>query len=231
MKSLFLVGLVATILIGFLMKNKEICGLNSAPYASPVIALELFTDTDDVHRLLSGKPEEVKALRDNILYDFAFIFSYGLLLIGLVHLLFEARGVLSGLFRWGILIACVADMIENLCQLRIIDSFSSSYAQMLPILNKATNLKWILIFLIISGMAFMLLRRPRHRVARISAWLVLVTSILSCVAFLSFPHINLNIMALAELVILWHMAMLLALLLFELVRLIKWIRREVLTRE
>jgi len=114
---------------------------------TPVLALELARSTHELENMFgpAGSPDRarwVAAVDRGDAIDFAFIVIYGVFLVGCAR---AFGGERTSNVRIGValaLLACLADVAENLCLFAITARLGGDYAALVPVLVVATWVKW-----------------------------------------------------------------------------------------
>ena len=183
---------------------------------SEILALEFVTEPQHVVTLFEPRDDPVfeqrlQKTRAHSKVDFLFILGYGLLLVCIVNLLLKPiSNTLYTVFLIFVAIICISDVTENLSILGMLGQLRSDGAltKELYLLEKATNMKWMMLF-ITSGLTLAITLRKQIKILRV--WMVLVG--LTLFLFLFFPFGSLfGLLNWAELVILVYIMVVLYLL-------------------
>lgn len=241
-RTLYLIALLATILSAFVMSRTGLKLINAYPYSNAIIALEMVTYPEQAYNLFykatNESPKRLESFRDNVQYDFAFILSYGLLLFAVAQLLIRQAYPLTAVaLGVVVIIASIADIIENISLLTMMQRFDAKegFADLLPVLYKSTNLKWLLLFiyaLTLSCAGLKLLRTLKWKFLshflRILTYVLVILCVGSWLVFLVYPETSKY--AIAEIVILIHFILIGILVLTPILSEVYWIFQNIIFR-
>jgi hypothetical protein len=159
-------ALMLAVSVVLLLTFPRAMGPLPAGLRTPVLALELARSTHELETMFgpAGSPDRarwVAAVDRGDAIDFAFIVIYGVFLVACWRAFGSERSLLVRLGVGLVLLACAADVAENLVLFVITARLGGDYAAHLPRLMVATWVKWSSIAAALALLAPDLWRRGR----------------------------------------------------------------------
>lgn len=180
-------GIIAILLLPFLFlindyspESKKI----PQGYSSSIVAFEFASNNDELITVLSPLNRSDLRDMDRLNYvDFGFMILYGIFLF----LTMSRLGTLHGhtflrRMRWLVLIAVIADAIENIHLLKLTDyfrGFTNSQEGLIFWLSIFTWIKWLLLALSLSAIGYSLVKAKKYVILGTPLLLIFVLGIVA----------------------------------------------------